>query len=79
MRLGTGSLKVGAFDGALFSGVNRYLEVVVDGEILTPRQPLSSVPYALQAEQAGGLAADPQDCPAGQAAQGIDASGSPFA
>jgi len=52
VRVGTGSLKVGAFDGALFSGVNRYLEVVVDSEILTPRQPLSSVPYAFAAEHA---------------------------
>ena len=50
VRMGTGSLKVGTFDGALFSGVNRYLEVVVDGETLAPRQPLGSVPYALVAE-----------------------------
>ncbi|HIF41993.1 MAG TPA: DUF1566 domain-containing protein [Planctomycetes bacterium] len=50
VRLGTGSLKVGTFDGALFSGVNRYLEVVVDGEVLAPRQPVGSVPYALVAE-----------------------------
>jgi hypothetical protein len=53
VRVGTGSLKVGAFDRELFSsGVNRYLQVVVDDEILTPRQPLSSVPYALAAEYA---------------------------
>ena len=50
VRLGTGSLKVGAYDGALFSGVNRYLEVVVDGETLAPRQAVGSVPYALVAE-----------------------------
>ncbi len=50
VRLGTGSQKVGTFDGALFSGVNRYLEVVVDGETLAPRQAVGSVPYALVAE-----------------------------
>ena len=53
VRVGAGSLKVGVFDRELFSsGVNRYLQVVVDDEILTPRQPLSSVPYALAAEYA---------------------------
>jgi len=36
--------------GPLFSGVNRYLEVVVDGETLAPRQAVGSVPYALVAE-----------------------------
>ena len=53
VRVGAGSLKVGVFDRELFSsGVNRYLQVVVDDEILTPRQPLSSVPYTLAAEYA---------------------------
>ena len=38
-----------SFEGPLF------LEVAVDGETLTPRQPLSSAPYALQAIEASRL------------------------
>ena len=34
---------------ALLAGGTRYLEIVVNGELLTPRQPLLSVPYALSA------------------------------
>jgi List-Bact-rpt repeat protein len=34
---------------ALLAGSTRYLEVEVNGEILTPRQPLLSVPYAISA------------------------------
>ena len=59
VRLGTGSLKVGTFNPALFSGVNRYLEVVVDDETLAPRQPLASVPYALVAEVAEDVVVNP--------------------
>jgi hypothetical protein len=47
--IGTGSLPQGAFGPALFSGANRWLEVVVEGETLSPRQPFSAVPYALRA------------------------------
>jgi hypothetical protein len=42
---------VGTFDAALFSDVNRWLEVTVDNEVLTPRQIIGSVPWALIAER----------------------------
>ena len=38
---------------SLFSGANRWLEVLVNGEALSPRTQLLSVPYALKAGQAG--------------------------
>ena len=50
VQLGAGVASTGSFDPALFSGVNRYLEVVVDTEVLAPRQVLASVPWALVAE-----------------------------
>ncbi|MDJ0869625.1 MAG: hypothetical protein QNK03_26230 [Myxococcota bacterium] len=49
--LGTGAAPTRAFDAELFDGPNRFLEVTIDGETLTPRQPLTSVPYALQSQQ----------------------------
>jgi hypothetical protein len=52
IRMGAGDFTTGTFDAALFSGVNRYLEIVVDGEVLTPRLVIGSVPYAMQAESA---------------------------
>ena len=52
VRLGAGSPLIGTFDAALFNAVNRYLEVVLDGAVLTPRQALGSVPYALRSESA---------------------------
>jgi hypothetical protein len=51
LLLGTGSAQVGIFDADLFAAQNRYLEVVVNGEMLQPRQPFSSVAYALQSEE----------------------------
>jgi hypothetical protein len=51
LLLGTGSVLDGTFDADLFSGRNRYLEVIVDGETLEPRQPFSSVAYALRSEE----------------------------
>jgi hypothetical protein len=52
VKLGAGTAILGTFDSALFAGVNRYLEVVVDGEVLVPRLVMGSVPYAMQAESA---------------------------
>ena len=51
-KLGAGSVILGTFNSALFADVNRYLEVVVDGEVLVPRLVMGSVPYAMQAESA---------------------------
>lgn len=55
IRLGGGAPVSGVFDASLFSGMNRYLQLHVNGERLLPRQPVSSVPYALQAQNARTL------------------------
>ena len=52
VRLGTGNVLIGTFNTALFEGVNRSLEVVINGERLEPRQLIGSVPYALQSDDA---------------------------
>ncbi len=61
LALGAGSPLVGTFEAGLFAEANRYVEFVVNGETLSPRQPLGSVPFALQASNAqrfGGLTPD---------------------
>ncbi|MEM9177400.1 MAG: IPT/TIG domain-containing protein [Myxococcota bacterium] len=40
---------------AVLSGGSAFLEIVVDGETLTPRQQFRSVPYALVSDQLGGF------------------------
>jgi len=57
VRLGAGTALLGTFDTALFAGVNRYLEVVVDGSALTPRLIIGSVPYAMHADNASSAQA----------------------
>ncbi|MDJ0787843.1 MAG: hypothetical protein QNK05_13620 [Myxococcota bacterium] len=49
--IGTGSDRQGVLDATLFSEMSRWLELVVDGEVLAPRQAFSSVAYALQSQQ----------------------------
>jgi hypothetical protein len=56
LLLGTGSVLVGSFDADLFATQNRYLEVIVNAEVLTPRQPFSSVAYALQSGESDAAA-----------------------
>jgi hypothetical protein len=51
VQLGLGTSPSGAFDAALFSDVDRWIEVVVGAEVLTPRQIIGSVPWALVAER----------------------------
>jgi hypothetical protein len=41
-----------AFDSTVFDGSPRFLEMVINGETLTPRLSLLSVPYAIAAAQA---------------------------
>jgi hypothetical protein len=54
------------FDADLFSSDNRWLEVVVNGERLDPRQKMTSVPFALQADQADyAISADTVSAPLG--------------
>jgi hypothetical protein len=43
------------FPASLFSGADRYLEVVAGGEVMAPRQKLLSVPFALNAQRLGSL------------------------
>jgi len=50
--LGTGTDAVGAFDALLFAESERWLELEVDDEVLAPRQPFSSVPFAFHAGMA---------------------------
>ncbi len=67
VQLGLGTSPSGTFDAALFSDVDRWIEVVVDSEVLTPRQIIGSVPWALVAQQANEIVPDPnaprfEDC-----------------
>ncbi len=82
VELGGGAVIAGSFDPDTFSESNRWLETVVDGEVLSPRTPFLSVPYAFRARQADQVARIPgevamfalPDCPDGwselQEAQG---------
>jgi hypothetical protein len=45
---GTRNTSYGYFDPSLFSGENRWFEVVVDGELLEPRQRVTSVAFAMK-------------------------------
>jgi hypothetical protein len=55
LPLGGGSPLTGTFDANLFDTAGRWLEIVVDGEVQSPRQAFLSVPYALQTENAAQL------------------------
>jgi hypothetical protein len=62
-----GTSPSGPFDADLFSDVDRWIEVVVGAVVLTPRQILGSVPWALVAQQANEIVLDPtaarfEDC-----------------
>jgi len=48
--LGTGSFPAPPFSPALFASPDRWLEIQVEAETLTPRQRILAVPYALQAQ-----------------------------
>lgn len=52
ITLGGGSTVSGTLGPETFEGSNRYLEVHVNGERLSPRQPFNSVPYAFHASRA---------------------------
>jgi hypothetical protein len=61
VQLGLGASPSGPFDADLFSQVDRWLEVEVDGELLTPRQIIGSVPRAPLAEQVDEIVPAPND------------------
>ena len=50
IRIGTGMPKVGTFDPSLFYDLNRYVEIASGGRVLSQRQPLASVPWAMVAQ-----------------------------
>ena len=50
LLIGTGGVLQGSFDAGAFTDPERYLELVVNGETLAPRQPISSAPYAFAAQ-----------------------------
>lgn len=67
VQLGAGKVLDGAFDAALFAGIDRWIEVEVDSEVLSPRQVVAAVPWALIAQQAHSIVPDPnaprfEDC-----------------
>jgi hypothetical protein len=58
-----------SFPATLFDGSNRWLEVTANGELMSPRQFVASVPYALNAPIAGVAALAGTPCnPANPAA-----------
>ena len=61
VQLGLGTSPSGSFDADLFSDVDRWLEVVVGIEVLTPRQIIGAVPWALIAQQANRIVPDPNE------------------
>ncbi len=54
--LSEGDFKNGTFDAGLFSEPDRWLEVIVEGEVMTPRQKFLSTAYAMQATSASSVA-----------------------
>jgi hypothetical protein len=50
--IGKGSNAASTLNADTFSAPSRWLELAINGETLTPRQPFSSVAYALQAQRA---------------------------
>jgi hypothetical protein len=55
IHIGTGAPLSGVFGPDLFAATNRYLEVHINGERLSPRQAIGSVPYAFHAANANKL------------------------
>ena len=58
VQLGLGGPLSGSFDASLFSGIERHVEVVVDGEVLAPRLMIGSVPWSFIAETADEVSPD---------------------
>jgi hypothetical protein len=59
LAIGTGAPITGALDAALFSKPDRYLELAVNGEVLSPRQPMRSVPFAQRSGEASQVSGVP--------------------
>ncbi|MDJ0786971.1 MAG: hypothetical protein QNK05_09220 [Myxococcota bacterium] len=52
LAIGSGTPLVGVLEPALFDGSDRFLELVVDGEVLAPRQRIGSAAFALRSSEA---------------------------
>ncbi len=63
LAIGTGTPIAGNLDPGLFSGANAagQLELVIEGETLSPRRPLRSVPYSQAAHDANELGGTPPE------------------
>ncbi len=65
--------------GNQFDGNDRWLEITANcgsgATTLTPRQPLTPIPYAIHAQTATALAANGANCNAGEYPLGVNASG----
>jgi hypothetical protein len=61
IRIGTGMPVSGTFGPELFNATNRYLQVHINSERLSPRQPIGSVPYSFQSNNAATL--EGKTCP----------------
>jgi len=55
IAIGGGTPVSGVFDELTFVDPNRWLEVTINGEILTPRQSIQSVAYSLQSQDSTRL------------------------
>jgi hypothetical protein len=67
VQLGLGTSPSGSYGPALFSQPDRWLEVVVGAEVLSPREIIGAVPWSLIAKQANQVVPDPsaprfEDC-----------------
>jgi hypothetical protein len=66
VQLGLGTSQEGSFDATLFSEVDRWVELVADSKVFTPRQIIGAAPWALIAQQANEIVPDPdapyKDC-----------------
>jgi hypothetical protein len=61
VRNGHFSLLLSGISAGIFSGADRFLQLTVDGNVLTPTQSLAPVPYAVSANYANSLAAPDGD------------------
>ncbi len=61
VRLGLGTNPSEPFSVDIFSGLDRWLEVQIENETMTPRQIIGSVPWAMVAAQANEIVRDPTE------------------
>jgi hypothetical protein len=62
VALGSGTNPDGNYETALQTAAPLYLEVVADGDLLSPRQPIASAPVAIVADSRASPASRFEDC-----------------